>query len=65
MLRASADRAPDDVGFLDVRAADLQEKMAETLFVPPDPTKTAATGEHRNERSEQSNAVRCASSKAK
>jgi hypothetical protein len=29
---------------LDVRAADLQEEMAEQRFsVPPDPTKTAAT----------------------
>ena len=29
---------------LDVRAAGLQEKMAEQRFsVPPDPTKTAAT----------------------
>ena len=28
----------------DVRAADLQEEMAEQRFsVPPDPTKTAAT----------------------
>src|SRR5215216_646101 len=38
----------------DVRAADLQEEMAEQRFsVPPDPTKTAATSEHRSERSEQ------------
>ncbi|HJQ88829.1 MAG TPA: hypothetical protein VJ820_15355 [Propionibacteriaceae bacterium] len=33
---------------LDVRAADLQEEMAEQRFsVPSDPTKTAATSEHR------------------
>jgi hypothetical protein len=39
---------------LDVRAADLQEEMAEQRFsVLPDPTKTAALGEHRSERSEQ------------
>jgi hypothetical protein len=39
---------------LDVRAADLQEEMAEQRFsVLPDPTKTAATSEHRSERSEQ------------
>src|SRR5688572_20564931 len=38
----------------DVRAADLQEELAEQRFsVPPDPTKTAATSEHRSERSEQ------------
>jgi len=34
----------DGGGSLDVRAADLQEEMAEQRFsVPPDPTKTAAT----------------------
>jgi hypothetical protein len=38
----------------DVRAADLQEEMAEQRSsVLPDPTKTVATGEHRSERSEQ------------
>jgi hypothetical protein len=48
---------PSDAGdrrTRDVRAADLQEEMAEQRFsVPPDPTKTAATSEHRSERSEQ------------
>jgi hypothetical protein len=40
---------------LDVRAADLQEEMAEQRFsVPSAPTKTAAPSEHRSERSEQS-----------
>jgi hypothetical protein len=40
---------------LDVRAADLQEEMAEQRFsVPSAATKTAATSEHRRERSEQS-----------
>jgi len=48
-----------------VRAADLQEWMAEQRFsVPPDPTKTAAIPEHRGERSEQSDSAGCASSKA-
>jgi hypothetical protein len=37
----------------DVRAADLQEEMAEQRFpVPPDPTKTAATERTSHERSE-------------
>ena len=48
----------------DVRAADLQEEPVKptrgrsdtaTQRVSPDPTKTAATNEHRSERSEQSN----------
>jgi hypothetical protein len=40
---------------LDVRAADLQEELAEQRFsVPSAPTKTAAPSEHRSERSEQS-----------
>jgi hypothetical protein len=49
----------------DVRAADLQEEVVKPLFavamplgyggVSPDPTKTAATNEHRSERREQSN----------
>jgi hypothetical protein len=40
---------------LDVRAADLQEEMAEQRSsVPPNTTKTAAISEHRSERSEQS-----------
>jgi hypothetical protein len=40
---------------LDVRAAALQEEMAEQRFsVLPGPTKTAAPSEHRRERSEQS-----------
>jgi hypothetical protein len=37
----------------DVRAADLQEEMAEQRFFLPDPTKAAATREHRSERNEQ------------
>jgi hypothetical protein len=46
----------------DVRAADLQEETVKptgdgfrfvTEWVSPDPTKTAATNEHRSERSEQ------------
>ena len=37
----------------DVRAADLQEEMAEQRFsVPPDPTKTVATERTLHERSE-------------
>jgi hypothetical protein len=48
----------------DVRAADLQEEVVKptrersgsaTQRGSPDPTKTAATNEHRSERSEQSN----------
>ena len=40
---------------LDVRAADLQEEMPEQRFsVPSATTKTAATSEHRSERSAQS-----------
>jgi hypothetical protein len=46
----------------DVRAAALQEEMAEQRFsVPPDPTKTAASQRHRRERSEQLDRARCAS----
>src|SRR5688500_10738807 len=46
----------------DVRAADLQEELAEQRFsVPPDPTKTAATSEHCSERSEQIDRARAAS----
>jgi len=49
---------------LDVRAADLQEEMAERRFpVAPVPTKTAAPSEHRRERSEQSNTARAAAKK--
>ena len=45
----------DEVAACDVRAAELQEEMAEQRFpFPSAPTKTAATGEHRSERSEQS-----------
>ena len=47
---------------LDVRAADMQEEMAEQPSVPSAPTKTAAHSEHRSERSEQSHTARCASS---
>jgi hypothetical protein len=50
---------------LDVRAADLQEKMAEQRFsVPPDPTKTAATQRtsQRAERAIKHSAI-CASSR--
>ena len=49
----------------DVRAADLQEDLVKPVRglslacedgqVSPEPTKTAATNEHRRERSEQSN----------
>ena len=39
---------------IDVRAADLQDEMANTLRSIA-PTKTAAIGEHRRERSEQLN----------
>ena len=56
MERAEAfSSASDDGGggFLDVRAADLQEEMAGQRFsVPPDPTKTAAT-ERTSQRAER------------
>ena len=56
-------RATTTAADLDVRAADLQEEMAEQRFsVPSAPTKTAEPSEHRSERSEQSKTARCASS---
>src|SRR5829696_3152074 len=42
----------------DVRAADLQEELAEQRFsVPPDPTKTAAT-QRTSQRAERANSTR-------
>ena len=51
---------------LDVRAADLQEEMAEQRFiVSPDPTKVAAT-QRTSQRAERAiDTARCASSRWK